>query len=155
MKKTPLKAKTPLKGKKNLTNKPKTTISRLKRKADAVFSLYVRLRDSNDGYWGACITCDMPLEVKKAQAGHFMSRRFNNTRYEEENVNMQCYRCNVAFNGEQYKYAIALEKKYGDGTAEKLAVMSAVSHPFKKEELQQIISDSEEQIEYYKKLYKL
>lgn len=80
-----------------------------------------------------------------------MSRRFNVLRYDEENVNAQCYRCNVAFSGEQYKYAVALDRKYGEGTAERLHKASASLHQFTVDELEQVIRDSKIQIEYYER----
>lgn len=146
--KKPLKSKSKLVGKSVLKAKTmpkkqvKPTITKLKKEADRVFSQYVRLRDE-----GICITCGSA--TGQMQAGHFQSRRYNATRYEEENVNAQCYRCNVLFYGEQFKYAHAIDLKYGDGTATKLAKMAQQSHPFKSDELLQIIHDSKEMINFY------
>lgn len=151
--KTPLKAKTPLRAKsvlrpsKTPKKQPKPTITKLRKEADKYFSIYVRLRDSNE-----CITCGST--TGQMQAGHFQSRRYNATRYEEENVNCQCYRCNVLFYGEQYKYALAVDLKYGDGTAEKLMAMAKESHPFKIEELEQIIHDARTAISFYQDMIK-
>lgn len=164
--KKPLSAKTSLKAKKPLRQarfikspssstakkSPLKSISKLKKEADKWFSLYVRYRDGKkiDGEWfSQCITSGAWIPLKKAQAGHFMSRRYNNTRYEEENVNAQSYRDNVVFYGEQYKYALALDLKYGDGTAKKLSQMAKIPKQFKAEELEQIIQDSKEQVKYY------
>lgn len=147
--KTPLKAKTTLRASKPLkkvskkpTKQKKPAVSKLKKEADKYFSKYVRLRDGNE-----CITCG--TKTGQMQNGHFMSRRYNATRFEEENCNSQCYRCNVLFYGEQFKYAQAIDLKYGDGTAVKLAKMAAEPHPFTIEELQEIIHDSREQIAFY------
>ena len=129
----------------------KPSVSKLKKKADALYSLYVRLRDSSPDGLCECITCFEKKPIKSMQAGHFMSRRFNSTRYEEENCNAQCYRCNVAFNGEQYKYGLNVDLKYGTGTAKKLMKMSAVPHQFTTEELQQIIDDAKTAIAFYEK----
>ena len=128
--KTSLRAKTPLKAATRSKKQKPPTITKLRREADRVFSLYVRARDNY-----ICITCGGVGN----QAGHFMSRRYNATRFDEENVNAQCYRCNVLFYGEQYKYAQELELKYGDGTALKLSNLAKESHPFKSQELQDII----------------
>lgn len=62
-----------------------------------------------------------------------------------------CASCN--FNqGEQYKYAKALDFKYGDGTAEKLEAEAARSHHFTAQELLDIKQYAQEQIDYYESL---
>jgi hypothetical protein len=78
-----------------------------------------------------------------------MSRRFNATRYWDENNNGQCVACNVFNHGEQYKYAIALDLKYGEGTAKKLSKMAQEYHKFTREELEEVIHDCREQIKFY------
>lgn len=144
--KTPLKAKSSLTAKSSLKastkKRAKPTISKLKKRADAVFSQYIRLRDGD-----ICITCRE--SGKTLQCGHFMSRRYNNTRFNEENCNAQCYRCNVLFYGEQYRYAQEIDLKYGAGTAKKLQALALEPHPFTVEELQQIIDECKEQISDY------
>ena len=140
--KKPLKAKTPLKAKKNPKKQVKPSVAKLKKKADIVFSKYIRLRDNN-----ICITCGKYGD----QAGHFMSRRYSSTRYNEQNVNCQCYRCNVLFYGEQYKYSIEIDLKYGDGTAKKLAKIANTPHQFTVYELQQLIEEYSKEVEWYEK----
>lgn len=121
--------------------KNKLTVSKLKRDADKVFSKYIRLRDG-----GVCITC--PDGIGN-QAGHFQSRRFNSTRYDQENVNGQCSVCNVFRHGEQYKYALAVELKFGEGTAEKLSKKALEYHKFTIGELESIIQEAADDIKFY------
>lgn len=152
--KTPLKAKKPLLKKATAKKQVKPQITKLKKKADKVFSRMVRLRDSvrEEGEWvGKCITCPSKVRALSsgAQAGHFMSRRYNATRYHPKNVNLQCYQCNVLFYGQQYTYAGELDQKYGKGTAAELSKLAKVSHPFTHEELETIISEAEEEIRFY------
>jgi NinG protein len=142
--KKPLQTKTPLKVKKVPKKQVKPNVAKLKKKADAVFSKYIRLRDNN-----TCITCG--TTTGQMQCGHFMSRRYNATRYDEENCNCQCYRCNVLFYGEQYKYSIEIDLKYGDGAARKLAGLAKTPHQFTVYELQEIIDEYEGQVEWYEK----
>lgn len=130
----PLIAKTALKASKTPKKQAKTSVSKLKKKLDVVFSQYIRERDGD-----ICITCRE--SGKTLQNGHFMSRRYNATRYDEENCNAQCYRCNVMFYGEQYKYAQELDLKYGDGTATKLQRLAHTPHPFTTTELQALIKE--------------
>jgi len=128
-----------------MKSKNKNTLSKMKAKADKEFSLYVRYRDGKqtNGSWEAqCITCERWLPLKQMHAGHFQSRRYSSTRYDKENVNAQCAGCNTFNQGEQYKYAKALEVKYGEGTAEKLAHRAQEFHKLTVNELQEIIDDS-------------
>jgi hypothetical protein len=132
----------------------KRKISQVKKKADIYFSKSVRYRDCElvgGEYVGRCISCDDPLSMKSGHAGHFMSRRYSATRYDEENVNLQCPKCNTFNHGEQYHYSIALDKKYGDGTAKRLAREAQQFHKLTLEELDQIIADAKEAIAFYEK----
>jgi predicted ATP-dependent serine protease len=52
--------------------------------------------------------------------GHFQSRRFLLTRYDERNANGQCQNCNQWNSGEQYKHGLAVDDKFGEGTAQEL-----------------------------------
>lgn len=118
-------------------------VSTLKKKADKVFSRYIRLRDSKDGI-AECITCGAQKPIAQMQAGHFVSRRVNSLRYDELNVNAQCYACNVMRYGEQFAYAKALDLKYGKDTANKLWVRRFETHKFTIPELQKIIEEYKE-----------
>ena len=135
--------------------KKKKTISQLKKQADIFFSRYVRYQDSEKvgGVWlGRCITCGQQIEFSRAHAGHFQSRRYSSTRYEEENVNLQCALCNNWHAGEQYKYGLELDLKYGDGTAEKLSKMAQEYHKLTLDELNEIIESSKNAIAFYESL---
>lgn len=114
------------------------TVSKLKKKADKVFSLYVRTRDSENGI-AECITCGVQKPISQMQAGHFVSRRVNSLRYDELNVNAQCYSCNVMKHGDLYEYAKVLDLKYGSGVAEGLHSRRFETHKFKIDELKEII----------------
>lgn len=73
---------------------------------DKLFSLYIRHSHKNPKTdLVECFTCGRSYEVKKIQAGHFQSRRFYSTRWDEDNVKPQCYGCNVGRQGEQYIFA--------------------------------------------------
>lgn len=122
----------------------KKGVAQLKKEADAWFSRYIRVRDS-DGYGrGDCITCGAVKHWKEQQAGHFVTRSASALRYDEINVNLQCVGCNMFKSGEQYLYSKALDLKYGDGTAESLM---ARRHELKKwtvSELEEIITNAKD-----------
>jgi hypothetical protein len=77
------------------------------------------------------------------QNGHFMSRQFMSTRYDEQNCQVQCVGCNMFKFGEQFKFSLALDYKYGKGTAEELLHKSRQINKMTSKEF-------EEKISYYK-----
>lgn len=88
------------------------------------FSKYIRLRDSDEKGYCKCITCPNEFFWKEGDAGHFVPRSKKIVKFNEMNVNAQCVRCNRFCGGEQYKHALGIDNKYGDGTAELLSILS-------------------------------
>lgn len=84
----------------------KTLVSKL----DAVFSEYIRRRYAKNDI-AQCVTCGKKDHWKNLQAGHFISRKHYATRWNEENVQVQCVACNVYRYGEQYLFGIYLGKE--------------------------------------------
>lgn len=121
-------------------------IPKLRRDADKWFSLYVRMRDTNSSGYGECVTCQTKIHYKSGHAGHFISRRFPGTRWDELNVNLQCVGCNTFRAGEQYKYSLALEDKYGKGAAKKLQVKSQEYFKVRRDYLEQVIGEAKDYI---------
>ena len=120
------------------------SISKLKKELDKWFSLYVRLREATDEGMVQCFTCGKVAHYKVGmQCGHFQSRSNLKTRFDEENCQVQCVGCNMFKQGEQYRFALQLDGKYGEGTAEKLMYLSHQGIRF-------IRGDYEEKISYYK-----
>jgi len=116
--------------KEHIVKYPKLVTS--KKHAWDAMSLFVRLRDSNAQGIGKCITCATECYFHNdcAQAGHFRGRKHLATFLHEQNVHLQCARCNGWGNGMSYEYGNALNSMYGAGTAEMLAAMEndAVSY---------------------------
>ena len=97
-----------------------TTISKLKKKLDVLFSQYIRLNNADHLGRVKCFTCGVEKHWKEQQAGHFQSRSHHSTRWDEVNVQVQCVKCNMFRQGEQYKFGLYLDDRFGDGTAEEL-----------------------------------
>ena len=97
-----------------------TTISKLKKKLDVLFSQYIRRRNADHLGRVKCFTCGVEKHWKEQQAGHFQSRSHHSTRWDEVNVQVQCVKCNMYRQGEQYKFGLYLDDRFGDGTAEEL-----------------------------------
>jgi hypothetical protein len=120
------------------------TVSKLKKELDKWFSLYIRLREATNEGLVQCFTCGNVNSYKVGmQNGHFMSRQFMATRYDEQNCQVQCVGCNMFKFGEQFKFSLALDYKYGKGTAEELLHKSRQINKMSSK-------DFEEKISYYK-----
>jgi 5-methylcytosine-specific restriction endonuclease McrA len=118
--------------------KKSESVSSLKKKADKVFSKYIRERDSEGGF-SECFTCGVQKPISQMQNGHFVSRAVNKLRYDELNCHAQCYSCNVMKHGDLYTYAKKLDEFHGDGTAEMLHSQRYATHKFTIQELKEII----------------
>ena len=104
------------------------------KKLDAIFSEYIRRRYAKNEI-ATCVTCGKKDHWKKLQAGHFMSRKHYSTRWDEDNVEVQCSACNVFRYGEQYLFA----KYLGNEKADMLLAKSRETVKFSDPELQEMI----------------
>ena len=82
-------------------------------KLDKVFSEYIRRRYAVNDI-AKCVTCGKKDHWKNLQAGHFISRKHYATRWNEENVQVQCVKCNVYRYGEQYLFGLHLGKEVSE-----------------------------------------
>lgn len=165
--KKPLKSKTPLKTKAKPKKQKLPTITALRRKADALFGHYVRLRDAelqgNINWVGECISCNKVYTVrwfdedkkkwrwgKQDNVGHFVGRGNMYLRYSDENCNLQCVRCNKWLSGNNAAYHKAIDFKYGDGVANQLIELADTykDYRLKREELERVIKASNEYLEW-------
>ena len=119
--------------------KKANSISKLTEVLDKTFSLFIRLRDTDRNGIFTCCTCHEKKEWHQLNAGHFISRRFMNTRWDEENVAPQCYGCNVMQYGQQYLFAKWIDKTYGEGKADELLQRSREVVKFSDYELREMI----------------
>jgi hypothetical protein len=108
----------------------KTIITKL----DNIFSQYIRLRYSKNEI-SECVTCGKQDHWKKLQAGHFISRKHYATRWDEDNVQVQCSGCNVFRYGEQYLFS----KYLGTELSESLLIKSRKIQKFTDYELLEMI----------------
>jgi len=128
------------------------TISKLKKELDKYFSLFIRLRDADDLGMVQCFTCGSVKPYNKGmQCGHFQSRSFLATRFDKTNCQPQCVACNMFKQGEQYKFALNLDTKYGEGKAEELEIIARQIHKFTRDEYYYSISYYKEAVNKLKK----
>lgn len=115
------------------SKKPK---SKLIKELDVIFSQYIRLSNSIDGFC-TCVTCGRVYEWKKIQAGHFMSRQHYSVRWDERNVKPQCYGCNVMQQGRQFEFS----KYLGQELSNELYLLSKQTRKFTEIELEEMIQE--------------
>lgn len=98
----------------------KLTRSQVVKKLDAVFSEYIRLRDSDKHGIVTCPLCWAKMRWKDAQNMHFITRACYLYRYDEMNCHAGCMRCNVFLNGNYIVYTRRMQKTYGIETIDEM-----------------------------------
>ena len=93
-------------------------------KLDRLFSKYIRLKYANNGVV-QCYTCGKLHSVKTIQCGHYISRKYWNLRWNEDNARPQCVKCNYYEHGNIAEFRERLIEEIGE---EKLQLL----HKFKK-----------------------
>lgn len=111
------------------TSKRKTiqtmSVPELVKVLDHEFSVYTRLSNSHNGFC-ICITCCKMEHWKDIDAGHYISRAVNTTRWDERNVKPQCKKCNRFMEGAKHLFRMALVSLYGEREVENLELVSQV-----------------------------
>lgn len=114
--------------------------SKIVKKLDTVFSVYVRRRYAENDI-AECFTCGKKDHWKSLQCGHFQSRRYYSTRWNKLNCQVQCPKCNIFNQGEQYAFGKKLDETYGDGTSNELMMKSRHLIKLTTNELEEMIND--------------
>ena len=93
-----------------------------------IFSKFIRARDANWKGYCTCISCSKTDKWETFDAGHYIPRGSDAAlKYNEINVNAQCYTCNRMKSGNLIAYRMALISKYGEEKVKQLEQ----SHYFK------------------------
>ena len=108
--------------------------SRLKDRADRIFSLFIRHRDS-----GCCIVCGRQGAILEMHNGHYINRDVFQFRYSEINNNCQCPACNRIHKTNKKPYREAMIYKYGIEAVESLEARSRETYKLYNSELKAII----------------
>jgi hypothetical protein len=82
-------------------------------KADKYFSLFIRIRDTEDGLC-RCITCGRLAHPKEMDCGHYLKRQHQATRFSEINTAAQCGKCNRFEQGRDVIFRQRLIERYGE-----------------------------------------
>lgn len=151
---TPAKAKKPIprarsRPKKKKRSKGKrASVRHLKKRLWTLFAGYVKARDKG------CFTCPSIPEGAARQAGHFVSAPREATRFDPQNVNVQCVSCNVFRRGNIAEYARRLLARDGSESFNALMERSDKMRQWKSHELLEMISALEQSPEAYETLYR-
>jgi len=90
------------------------TQAQLKKELDRVFSIYIRQKYADSLGNVACYTCGKVMHWKQIQNGHFVSRQYLATRWDENNCRPQCIGDNIFGNGKPLDFEERLKKELGD-----------------------------------------
>lgn len=127
-----------------MAKSPKTPRARSVAALDKAFSIWVRKSGADHTGRACCYTCGKVQQWREMDAGHFRSRVHHATRWDEQNVKPQCKFCNGPRGGEQYLFGVALDREYGEGTADRLTAKSKTTRKFTTAELDELT-------EYYRR----
>ena len=111
----------------------KTTLPKLKKKAQDKFNAWIRNRDRDKG----CISCGVSID----HAGHYFSAgHYSALAMDEMNVHAQCIRCNNFLHGNLIKYRMGLISRYGEDYVIELESKSVNAvKKWSRQELEEII----------------
>lgn len=111
------------------------------RELDAVFSKYIRMRDSKDfGFkYCRCISCGQIKPFDHFDAGHYYSRTKYSVRWDESNVNAECSFCNRFCADHLIGYRANLIEKIGQRNFDILQFRANQTSKISNFELEQMI----------------
>ena len=102
-----------MKKQKKVKKRKEKTVSQLTKELDRLFSLYIRGK-----YPKECYTCG--YKTDKLHAGHYISRYYKVTRWDENNVRPQCFMCNIWKKGNASIFRANLVRDLGEAIVQKL-----------------------------------
>lgn len=100
-----------------------------------IVNKFIRLRDKEEN----CISCGKHINGVR-HASHYLSAGGHSAiRFNEDNIWVSCYKCNVMLSGNQVEYRKALIKKIGIERVEWLEEHGSETKKWTKEELREIM----------------
>jgi hypothetical protein len=95
------------------------TNAQLKKELDKHFSSYIRQKYARNEMV-RCYTCGKLLHWKEAHCGHYISRLYLITRWDEDNARPQCVGCNLFGGGKPLDFEERLKGELGEDFVEKM-----------------------------------
>ena len=112
--------------------------------ADKWFSIYIRLRDSDENGLVMCCTCGITRSWKHVDCGHFIKRQHMSARFSEINCNAQCKGCNCFEQGNDAKFANFIIEKYGQDKFDLLMASKRTNHKYSQFEIDYLAKEYKE-----------
>ena len=122
------------------------TYASLKKRLDAIFSVWTRRRFANSEGMVACICCGAVKRWQDQQCSHFVSRSYLATRFHPENCAPACQQCNVFKHGNLAAYAAWGVNRYGQDWPQRMVSLSRETGKYSRADLQAMIEDYENRI---------
>jgi hypothetical protein len=113
------------------------------KKADAAFSKYIRLRDSDENGYAACCTCGKVLPWKEMQCGHWIKRGHQSVRFDERNAAAQDAGCNLYRSGAMDEFAGYILDRWGPEAITDLLLLKGQVKRWSMAELRDLITSLE------------
>lgn len=135
----------------NLKHKPKSDLRKIEDKLWNIFSVFIRLRDSDTQGNGKCFTCGKLIHWTKGDCGHGIGRQHKSVKFNEWNNHLQCKRCNGFEGGRREVYKENMNKKYGSQTWEKMEIAAKRSPDWSAALLLNNVKYYEQQVELLKR----
>lgn len=117
----------------------KPTVSKLKKRLDQVFSVYIRNKYADFSGYVMCVTCKVSKPISEMQNGHYISRSSSILRYSEDNCFPQCVGCNIFKKGNYPAYTEYLITKFGSNYVLNLVKVSRLEKKWSIQELKELI----------------
>lgn len=152
MKRTNLKRKSTLKrsvGPKKAPRKRATekSVSKLMKDADMWFSRFVRLSHAKPDGTVNCYTCGYETHYKKLDNGHYISRYYKHTRWDERNCRPQCRMCNIWKKGDPQTFREKLVEEYGQETVEEMEAKRKLVSKLTREWMNELVDTYKPKVE--------
>jgi hypothetical protein len=133
----------------------KKSTATLKGELQQIFNTYIRLRDTKYDKakpYFICISCNTPKDLDQMHAGHYWPvGGHGSVRYDEINVNGQCFTCNVEKFGNEQAYRVNLINKIGQRGFRALEMRAHRSILLMRNEIEELIIKYTEKVNQLKK----
>lgn len=110
------------------------------KKLDKVVSEVVRRAYSKDGVT-TCYTCGKQAPWQEMDCGHYVKRRFLNTRWEIDNLRPQCPMCNRVLGGNYEWYTQNLMREKGQNEPDRLWKQARENKKLSNIELEEMLNE--------------
>lgn len=135
-----------------IKTRPQKSLAVLIKELDEVFATFIKLRDTDSFGYGKCITCGAKTYYREGDCGHGITRHHMATRFDERNCALQCRDCNRFNDGEQTKFAIALDRKHGAGTWDYLQFFAKTTVKLTRPEVEEMVIYYKDKVKSMKKI---